>query len=177
MRVPAHHVWVQSFNPDDVLYWINNNPKFGKQAVYLDDRYMGSIDPVNGPSGSFGLKEIAQQGVRIIAPPMYFLLRVNDEGKIVPSNYAKDAKKYGLDIIAWTFERSDIRFGSRSNPNDETSTTFYYGFDNNPFIQAVEKDSDMYEALDVLARQVGILGIFSDWPATVTYYANCMGLK
>ena len=34
----------------------------------------------------------------------------------------------------------------------------------------------MYKALDVLATQVGILGIFSDWPATVTYYANCMGL-
>ena len=28
-----------------------------------------------------------------------------------------------------------------------------------------------------LAKEVGILGIFSDWPATVTYYANCMGLK
>jgi glycerophosphoryl diester phosphodiesterase len=33
----------------------------------------------------------------------------------------------------------------------------------------------MYLALDVLAREVGIRGIFSDWPATVTYYANCMG--
>jgi glycerophosphoryl diester phosphodiesterase len=35
----------------------------------------------------------------------------------------------------------------------------------------------MYKALDVLARKVGIEGIFSDWPATVTYYANCMGLR
>jgi hypothetical protein len=43
--------------------------------------------------------------------------------------------------------------------------------------KAIRKDSDMYKALDVLARQVGIIGIFSDWPATVTYYANCMGLK
>ena len=34
----------------------------------------------------------------------------------------------------------------------------------------------MYLALDALARKVGILRIFSDWPATVTYYANCMGL-
>ena len=34
----------------------------------------------------------------------------------------------------------------------------------------------MYQALHVLAQEVGILGIFSDWPATVTYYANCMGL-
>jgi glycerophosphoryl diester phosphodiesterase len=31
--------------------------------------------------------------------------------------------------------------------------------------------------LDVLAKQVGIRGIFSDWAATVTYYASCMGLK
>ena len=35
----------------------------------------------------------------------------------------------------------------------------------------------MYLALDVLAREVGIRGIFSDWPATVTYYANCMGAE
>ena len=43
--------------------------------------------------------------------------------------------------------------------------------------RAIKKGSDMYKALDVLAQQVGILGIFSDWPATVTYYANCMGLR
>ena len=52
---------------------------------------------------------------------------------------------------------------------------FYYLFD--AAGQAVKKDGDMYQALDVLAQKVGIIGIFSDWPATVTYYANCMGLK
>ena len=41
----------------------------------------------------------------------------------------------------------------------------------------IKTDSDVYIALDVLARDVGIVGIFSDWPATVTYYANCTGLK
>jgi glycerophosphoryl diester phosphodiesterase len=35
----------------------------------------------------------------------------------------------------------------------------------------------MLKLLDVLAKDVGIKGIFSDWPATVTYYANCMGLE
>jgi glycerophosphoryl diester phosphodiesterase len=35
----------------------------------------------------------------------------------------------------------------------------------------------MFTVLDVLARDVGILGIFSDWPATTTFYANCMGLR
>ena len=32
-------------------------------------------------------------------------------------------------------------------------------------------------ALDVLGDQVGVIGVFSDWPATVSFYANCMGLK
>lgn len=50
-----------------------------------------------------------------------------------------------------------------------------YLFD--PEGKAIKKDSDMYKALHVLARDVKILGIFSDWPATVTYYANCMDLK
>lgn len=35
----------------------------------------------------------------------------------------------------------------------------------------------MMLVLDVLARQVGIRGIFSDWPATVSFYANCTGLR
>jgi hypothetical protein len=41
----------------------------------------------------------------------------------------------------------------------------------------VKKDSDMYLALDTLAQDVGILGIFSDWPATVSYYASCLGIR
>ena len=36
---------------------------------------------------------------------------------------------------------------------------------------------DMLTTLDVLAQEVGVLGVFSDWPATVTFYANCMGIK
>jgi glycerophosphoryl diester phosphodiesterase len=29
----------------------------------------------------------------------------------------------------------------------------------------------------VLARKVGVRGVFSDWPATTTFYANCTGLE
>jgi glycerophosphoryl diester phosphodiesterase len=74
----------------------------------------------------------------------------------------------GLDIVAWTLERSDLRQGAAKGD-------WYYQFD--PAGAAIAKDSDMYRALDVLAKDLKILGIFSDWPATVTYYANCMGLK
>ena len=43
-------------------------------------------------------------------------------------------------------------------------------------IPALKNDGDILVLLDVLARDVGIIGIFSDWAGTVTYYANCMGL-
>jgi glycerophosphoryl diester phosphodiesterase len=165
--VSPKDAWVQSFNKDDILYWIKNEPRFGKQAVYLD-----SIDPTVTPAiprqTLDELKQLKQNGVRIIAPPMWALLSVNDAGVVVPSEYANDIRKAGLDIITWTFERADLRKGA-------SKAGWYYLFD--PQGKAIKKDSDMYKALDVLARKVGILGMFSDWPATVTYYANCMDLK
>lgn len=42
---------------------------------------------------------------------------------------------------------------------------------------AIETSGDTYTVLDVLARDVGVIGAFSDWPATVTDYANCMQLN
>lgn len=165
--VKPRDVWPQSFNQDDVLYWIEHEPRFGNQAVYLD-----SIDPTATPpiprQTLAELQALKQQGVKIIAPPMFALLALDTGNRIVPSRYALDIKETGLDIITWTFERSDLRNGASKGG-------FYYLFD--PAGKAVKTDSDMYEALDVLARKIGILGIFSDWPATVTYYANCMNLK
>ena len=32
--ISPRKVWAQSFNKDDVLYWVKNEPAFGKQAVY-----------------------------------------------------------------------------------------------------------------------------------------------
>ena len=65
-----------------------------------------------------------------------------------------------------TLERSGILVGG--DPAE-----FYY----QTFRPAIRRDGDVMKVLDVLARDVGIRGIFSDWAATVTYYANCMGIK
>jgi len=168
-QVNPRKVYAQSFNPDDVRYWIEHEPRFGKQAVYLDDRYetLPGFDP-NVPSTWVpSMEEIVADHVQIIAPPMWVLLTVED-GKIVPSKYATAAKAAGLDIITWTIERSgrivdDVLIGG---------DTFYY----QSTLDAISNDGDILVTLDVLAKDVGILGIFSDWPATVTYYANCMHL-
>ena len=158
----------QSFNLDDVLYWIKHEPAFGKQAVYLDDANVPADLPTLAE-----LKGTARQGIRIVAPPMWALLTVDGNGKIVPSQYARDAKAAKLDIITWTLERSG-RIVEEVLPTKGTaSPSFYY----QTTLDALENDGDIMVTLDVLAKQVGILGIFSDWAGTVTYYANCMGLK
>jgi len=166
-RISPRRVWAQSFNKDDVLYWIKHEPKFGRQAVYLDD----ANTPADVPTFE-DLKGYAKQGIKIVAPPMWVLLAVED-GKIVPSQYAKDAKKAGLDIITWTLERSG-RIVEEVLPTKGTGApSFYY----QTTLDALKNDGDLMVTLDVLAKQVGILGIFSDWSGTVSYYASCMGLK
>jgi glycerophosphoryl diester phosphodiesterase len=172
--VKARDVWPQSFNVEDVLVWVDET-EYGRQAVYLLD--YNASDPVNDiviqpPYDQMNRADyfnmLKKRGVRIVAPPMPALLAVDAAGRVVPSQLAKDLKGWGFDVITWTIERSDLRQGA-------SKAGYYYDFDAQG--RAIMKDSDLYKALDVLAREVKILGIFSDWPATVTYYANCMGLK
>jgi len=159
-RIPARHVFAQSFDLDDVLYWLENEPAFGKQAVFLDAR----VDtPAGYEAAVAGMPALAAQGVRIVAPPMFALVELDGGNRIVPSAYARAARAAGLDIITWTLERSGPL---------ATGGGYYYQH----VTPVIDNDGDMLTVLDVLATQVGIRGIFSDWPATVTYYANCMGL-
>jgi glycerophosphoryl diester phosphodiesterase len=152
-----------------VLYWINNEPRFGKQAVFLDGRYGDPIFDYTDPNTwSPTMDELVTYGVNIIAPPMYMLLALDSSNKIVPSIYAESAKDAGLDIITWTLERSGFLKDAKGPP-----PTFYY----QSVADAIDNGGDTMVVLDVLAQDVGILGIFSDWPATATYYGNCMGIK
>ncbi|GAB4039305.1 MAG: hypothetical protein Fur0014_08910 [Rubrivivax sp.] len=42
---------------------------------------------------------------------------------------------------------------------------------------AIRREGDVYPAPDVMARQVGIPGVFFDGPATLNLYAHCTGMK
>ncbi|MDG2411855.1 MAG: glycerophosphodiester phosphodiesterase family protein [Halioglobus sp.] len=158
--IAAERVWLQSFSYDDVLYWLKAYPQYAKQVVYLDDRFntdvnsRESVIAMDPP-----LSRIASDGVRILAPPLFMLLGV-EEGHIVPSAYAREAKTAGLDLIGWTTERS----GSLSDGGG-----FYYS----TVQDVISNDGDILTVVDVLAQQVGVIGLFSDWPATTTFYANC----
>ncbi|MEO8250008.1 MAG: glycerophosphodiester phosphodiesterase family protein [Burkholderiales bacterium] len=158
--VPASRVWPQSFDIYDVLYWLQKEPEFGRQAVFLDNAAKVADLP-----DAVQLAGFHKQGIRIVAPPIFALLALDASGDIVPSQYAKDAKAAGLSIITWSLERSGVLADGKPG--------FYY----QSVAGAMKREGDTLKALDVLARLVGVIGVFSDWPATVTFYANCMGMK
>ena len=158
--VKPRDVWPQSFNKADVLYWVKNTPAFGRQAVYLDDAGTAADLP-----DAAELQGYKRDGINIVAPPIFALLDGQASGEIVPSAYARNARRAGLDIIAWSLERSGILA-------DGNNGFYYQGID-----AAIKTEGDVMRVLDVLAQEVGVIGVFSDWPATTTFYANCAGLR
>jgi len=147
-----------------VLYWVENTPEFGEQAVFLMDYYniegYSAMDASTWPNTMAELKEM---GVNNIAPPLWMLITLDGE-EIVPSLLATEAKAAGLEIITWTLERS--------GPLATGGGWYYQSVED-----VIDTDGDYFEVLDALAQDVGVLGVFSDWPATTTYYANCMGIE
>ena len=161
--VPASDVWLQSFNLEDVQYWIRAEPEFGAQAVYLVDHYnIDGFDPMNAATWPMPMSEYAEMGVNFIAPPLWVLV-TSENGEIVPSLWAQEAKAAGLNIITWTLERS--------GPLHDGGGWYFQTIGD-----LTDNGGVYFELLDVLAQDVEVVGVFSDWPATVTYYANCMGL-
>ena len=159
--VPASDVWAQSFNLEDVLYWIENEPEFGKQAVYLVEWHDG-FDEQDPETWKHDFAALKEQGVNYLAPSLNMLVTPED-GDYAASAYAKAAREAGLTLIAWTLERS----GPLTNGGG-----WYF----QSVTEVTDSDGDYFNVLHALHDKAGVVGVFSDWPATVTYYANCMGI-
>ena len=158
-------VWAQSFLIDDVLFWLKYDHEFGKQAIFLDEE----DTPATLAAATKNLTWLKAQGVNIVGPSIPMLITVGgpNNDSIVPTNYSMAVKAAGLDIIAWTYERS--------GPLATVKSRGEYYFSS---IQDIlHGDGQYYEALDVLVNQIGIKAMFSDWASTITYFANCFGLQ
>jgi glycerophosphoryl diester phosphodiesterase len=157
--IDPRDVWPQSFVLADVRYWIEHEPRFDRHAVFLDDANTLAELPTTAELAAY-----KAEGINIWAPPLFALLTLDAGKRIVPSASATAARAAGLDIVAWTLERSGVLADGDNG--------FYY----QTIDAAISRDGDVMEVLDVLARDVGVVGVFADWPATVSYYASCTGL-
>ena len=166
--VSGSDVYAQSFNVADVQYWIKNYPDFAKTAVYLiedsNETAEGKTFDNNDPrTWKHSMQQLKDMGINIIAPATWMLVTTDGKGNMKPSEYAKQANQAGLKMLTWSIERS--------GPLANGGGWYYTGLED-----AVNNDGDLMNYIDVLSKDVGVMGIFSDWPATVTYYANCKGL-
>lgn len=158
-------VFPQTFNWSDIDTWQKKRPAFARQAVALDGRYEHKEFSLKNPaSWQPSMQALRESGVRYLAPPIWMLIEPGSEtGAPKPTAYAKAASKAGLKLIAWSLERgADLSVGSN----------WYY----KNFAGHRLKDGDVLRMLDVLANDVGVEGVFSDWPATTSFYATCNGL-
>jgi len=88
--VPPSHVWPQSFNVEDVSYWINNTD-FGGQAVALDENYESTPEEIDTY-----LDLLVSLNVSIVAPPMQRLVEpAPDSEYLMMSSYYANATNQG----------------------------------------------------------------------------------
>lgn len=162
--IAPERVWVQSFNPPDIYQWIAEYPQFGNHAIFLDESGDG---PANFTADVARLADLKTKGVNILSPPFGYLLDIGgpNNDTIVPSSYVRVAKEAGLDLFPYTFERSPPLYKGAAGD-------YYY----ERIAPAINFDGQLFEVLDMLVQDAGIISIFTDWAATVTYYANCFGL-
>jgi glycerophosphoryl diester phosphodiesterase len=98
---------------------------------------------------------------------MWKLVAADTEaGMIIASDFAALIKASGLKVITWTLDRT-------ADPLEKSTTDYYW-----QTLQSLDlTPGSRFELLDVLSKSVGIEGIFDDWPAVSSFYANCMGIK
>jgi glycerophosphoryl diester phosphodiesterase len=167
--IAPERLWLQSFHPEDIELWLREFPAYGRRALWLDGRYtQAGFDHRDPTQLAPVFEDLVRRGLRWLGPPLWMLVEDRD-GAIVPSDYARAARDAGLGIMTWTLERSGPLTGGGG---------WYYqtlnGQNRGPRAGSglISRDSDTLRLLDVLVRDVGVHGVFSDWPATVADYAR-----
>ncbi|MEJ8572924.1 glycerophosphodiester phosphodiesterase family protein [Microbaculum marinum] len=164
--ISPRKVWPQSFDIGDVYYWIKKFPDYGKRAVFLDGD--GTATTGTFPPAVADFRALRKKGVNIVAPSIPYLLTLDSQDNMIASDYARNARKARMKVISWSMERS----GRIVEDVIEGSPGYY-----STVLDGLKNDGDIIRSIDVLARDAGVIGLFSDWPGTVSYYASCMGLK
>ena len=156
--VPPRNVFPQSFDKNDVLYWIRR-----EAGIRPPGRLPGRRRTV-ADLPSYADLRLRAQGIRIWAPPTFALLDVDAQTASSPHSGAQ-------------------RQGGRSRHHHLDAGALGYSRRRQPTASTTRRSTGHQargrhdRVLDVLAQDVGVLGIFSDWAAPGDVYANCMGLK
>lgn len=188
--VPPEQVWLQSFDPQIVRHWLVSAPDFAGRVVWLDGRY--ALDGFDHRDRGRLAKDFATfyaLGLRYVAPPFWMLLEWSERATdavgaplIEPSDYAAAASAAGLGLLTWTLERSgDLKDGGGwyyQTLNGLNPRPVSPGFGGDKATRAtagsIAKASDQLVVARVLFEEVGVRGVFTDWPSTTALVDSCL---
>ena len=160
--VPDAELAPQSFELDEIKRWRSIDPSFAARAVYLEGRILTrALLPRSVERLEALFAPLKALDIQTIGAPLWLLAEAGEGEALQISRYARTAAKMGFRLIAWTLERSPPRsWGERD--------WYYQGLG-----AALPRDGDLYRLLHFLDRRLPLVGVFSDWPATVSRYASC----
>ena len=141
-RVSPRNVYPQSFDINDVLYWVDQFPPPTASRRSISTATGTATTGVYPPSVT-DFKALRKQGVNIVAPSIPYLLTLDSNDDIVASDYARNANRARMKIITWSHERS-----GRIVEEVLAGSAGYYS----TVVAGLENDGDMMTVVDVLAR-------------------------
>ena len=160
--VPLGDLYPQSFERKEIARWHDIDPAFAARAVYLEGRIPSRrLLPRQRLLLLPLLLPLRNAGIKHLAAPLWMLAEASAEGTLRVSSYGALAAELGFELIAWTLERSP--------PRSWRGRDWYYqGLEG-----VITRDGDLFTLLHFLRHELPLIGVFSDWPATVSYYASC----
>ena len=164
-EVPLTDLYPQSFERKEIARWRALDPAFAARAVYLEGRVPSRrLLPRQRLLLLPLLLPLRRAGIERLAAPLWMLAEASAEGALRVSPYGALAAELGFELIAWTLERSP--------PRSRRGRDWYYqGLE-----EVLTRDGDLFTLLHLLRHELPLIGVFSDWPATVSYYASCPAL-
>lgn len=184
---------MQTFDHRIAAHWKTTRPNLSVEYMWETDQmdneegvlcYPSNGDLNGNVGGDCGGKLLIQKlvdlGVDLMAPAIPVLLASGPNRTVVPSRTAEFLKRLKVQHIgSWSLERQGCDAVSGVTPEVPgqllapcgSPDSFYYApIENTSTFQHV----DVLQVLDVLFRDVGLNSLFSDFPATVSMYVNCI---
>lgn len=175
------HAIMQTFDHRVAEYWKTTRPSIPVEYMWETTPPPGRNCSATGIAdcGSRAILEhLNSLGVEMFSPPIQRLVDSAPGHRIVKSATAKMLHEIGVRAIGtWSLERQGCDLDSPEKqpsgwaPCGIAGKGFYYSTLEG---QSAFQHADVFRVLDVLFREVKIVGLFSDFPATVATYINCI---
>lgn len=184
---------MQTFDHRIAAYWKTTRPQLSVEYMWetdqMDNEEGALCHPSNGDlTGNVGgdcggkalIKNLSDLGVDLFAPAIPVLVANGPHRNVVPSRTAAFLKELNVPHIgSWSLERQGCEVRDQVSPEVPGQVMAPCGQTNAFYFAPVENSStfqhvDVLQVLDVLFRDIGLAGLFSDFPATVSMYVNCI---